>query len=390
MTATPPEQFAATGADGERLAQVAAAVGAARRPGIVSVLGHDVDGGEVRVSAARPTGRPLSAASGPEAVAAVAAAMLATLADLHHLGVAHGRIDADSVRLDPNGHPVLPFPRWDAPVDPAADVIAVAQLALELVRPAPAADADPIAVLRASADGQRRRRDPAEALTRVLRGVLDGDPTHTPPAGVLARDVRRAVPALRLPALAAGTLAPRPGAPARERRGVPRRRALAGGVAAIAGITLAGLASTGRVGVPTGERPVAAAQPAPPPSRQPAPAPTTTTVPGPACRTEPCPEVVGAVVVVGDRRYAVGDDGDRVRLADLDCDGTPEPLVWRPGSGEVFVFDRWADRGVDVVVPASASIPDARDLRVVHGAGCDRLEAVGPDGRRRPVVLATP
>jgi hypothetical protein len=62
-------------------------------------------------------------------------------------------------------------------------------------------------------------------------------------------------------------------------------------------------------------------------------------------------------------RYQVGEPGDEVAVGDWDCDGTPTPGVVRAATGEVFLFDRWAEAGEPVTVAAAVVMP-----------GVDRLE----------------
>ena len=77
----------------------------------------------------------------------------------------------------------------------------------------------------------------------------------------------------------------------------------------------------------------------------------------------------GEVITRAGARFGVGDPGDVVTVGDWDCDGTATPGVVRPTTGEVFLFDRWAEPGVPVTVTAALRLEGARQL-VAPGEGC--------------------
>ncbi|MEQ1785687.1 MAG: phosphotransferase, partial [Acidimicrobiales bacterium] len=100
----------ATGADVERLRLEGDRLERARHPGVVPVLRSEPtpEGWELCTA---HRGRPVSAAGAgdPLSVAQVArltAAVASTLADLHDLGLAHGRIDATHVLMGEHGRTV--------------------------------------------------------------------------------------------------------------------------------------------------------------------------------------------------------------------------------------------------------------------------------------------
>lgn len=116
---------------GDRVGAEAAALAAARHPGVVELADVDVDAGVLRtqrLEGARPLAEagPLTAAE----IAGVLASVAATLADLHDRGVVHGGIDAGHVLLAADGRPVLcSFGReGDRPGDVAAMGRLVARL----------------------------------------------------------------------------------------------------------------------------------------------------------------------------------------------------------------------------------------------------------------------
>ena len=66
----------------------------------------------------------------------------------------------------------------------------------------------------------------------------------------------------------------------------------------------------------------------------------------------------GRVATVGTIEVELGQEGDLVVVADPDCDGVATPVLLRPATGEVFVFDRWSlDEPIEV--PATVTVPDA-------------------------------
>ena len=80
--------------------------------------------------------------------------------------------------------------------------------------------------------------------------------------------------------------------------------------------------------------------------------------------------------------WEIGAEGDLVSLGDWWCSGTRTPVVARPATGEVFVFDTWADgpsRLIGRVAPG---------LTAIRSAGCGRLEARLADGSVEVVEVA--
>lgn len=124
---------------------------------------------------------------------------------------------------------------------------------------------------------------------------------------------------------------------------------------------------------------------APAPSRG-APATTSSTV---AVRLWPAPDlrVDGRHVATDDGRWEVGAEGDVVVVGDWDCDRLATPAVLRPTTGEVAVFDRWADEEPE---PARAVATLAGVTEVRTTERCGELLARGPAGEHlvdtRPVA----
>jgi hypothetical protein len=108
----------------------------AAHPGVVALVGPAGDGAELRT---RYAGEPVSRWSGAvPAVAGLGAAVAVTLADLHALGVVHGRLDDGHILLGDDGRPRL-CGFSPPPVDacPADDVAALGAVLADLLARAP-------------------------------------------------------------------------------------------------------------------------------------------------------------------------------------------------------------------------------------------------------------
>ncbi|HEY3144564.1 MAG TPA: hypothetical protein VGJ86_25765 [Acidimicrobiales bacterium] len=93
-----------------------------------------------------------------------------------------------------------------------------------------------------------------------------------------------------------------------------------------------------------------------------------------------CPdvvEIVDGVVVAAGQRWVVGDPGDALAVGDWDCDGIATPALYRPSTGDVFVFPDWAAAGAPLAVVAVAQVSGGRALatapRTTTDATCDAL-----------------
>jgi hypothetical protein len=69
-------------------------------------------------------------------------------------------------------------------------------------------------------------------------------------------------------------------------------------------------------------------------------------------------------------RYVVATADDQVVVGDWDCNGIDTPAVYRPGTGETFLYD-----GYGTLQPTSgpALPPNATAAVVTTAAGCDEL-----------------
>lgn len=375
-----------------------AALLAARHPGVVEVVATRSDALDLTYTGTHSlaTWAPRSAAE----TAAVAAALATTLADLHAVGIVHGRIDPTHVLVGSGGRPVLcgfsgatvggraapptspvvdgfadQATAPDGPQDPSADVYGLGAVLAFLVRGGdrrrPLAGRRRVLALIGGAGDAIRRR----SLLRVAKRAMAADRRQRPPARAVAAALHDLAPgaALAGPAVSP-TLSLPPPAPS-SGRGRHRASWATLGIAA-AGVTALGWAAvtTARPATePTGADPPAAAGPIVPAPDDIGPAPTTDV------------RVVGAnIVEAGGDRFEVGLPGDQAVVGDWDCDGVVTVALLRPSTGEVFVFNSWAGPDDDVTVPPAARVPGATRA-VTHdpdGDGCatilvEREDAAG-------------
>ena len=87
------------------------------------------------------------------------------------------------------------------------------------------------------------------------------------------------------------------------------------------------------------------------------------------------------VLTIDGSRYSVGQAGDAVAIADWACSGRPTPVILRPSSGELFVFDAWAEPGHDVTARPLGRVEHATEVRPTPIAGgCQELEVLRSQG----------
>jgi hypothetical protein len=330
----------ATAAHRSALRWEAQALAAAAHPGVVELLGVDDDGLATIYAGTHSlaTCAPLAV----ERIAALGAALAATVADLHALGIVHGRIDPSHVIVGPDGRPLLcsfsgatvggraapsgasdvaegfgdPRHQPGEPVPPTADVYAVGVLIRFLLDRGGG---------RSRPHAGRRR-----SLASVARRATAIEPHRRPMARDLAAQLGAGRPLPRRPAIVAAGV---------------------GGALLLLGTLALAVFARGRAAPRDDVQVSATGVGAPPPPTTSAPAPTTP--PGPA------PEVVGPnLVAVGADRYEAGAPGDQVVLGDWDCDGEATVALLRPGTGEVFVFDSWPTAGHDRTIPPTTVVSE--------------------------------
>jgi len=368
--------------EGERLER-------ASHPGVVQVVSSQSvgEGWELRTAHA---GRPLSILD-PLSVAQVAgliASLASTLADLHQLGLVHGRVEASHVLVGDQGRPVLcGVGDGAAPGTEEDDVAALGNLLVDLV----GADDDGEPIPERRWRGRRRWSGWDRRALLLLADQACAEPaTRRPSARRLAAAIADAVPDLARPAaeptLHGGRpLEARPGndpteslrasalVDSDERTVRPLAMALAalGGLLLILGATRLRGGDAEEVAGPVDPPEAAVVVPS-------------TTTPEAALRTAvPIP---GSLLEVGGLQYRVGQAGDEVLVEDWDCDGTPTPALLRPATGEVFVFPRWIEHDELAVEPV-LQVAGAEDLvSEVAPDGCPTLAVRSSSGEVVPVI----
>lgn len=393
----------ATGPDSARLAATGERLARAAHPGVVQVVhsaGTDAAWELQLVHAGRPV--QLLAPLPPSEVAAIAAAVAATLADLHATGLVHGHLDGSHVLIGAHGRPVLcGFGTDDAGASPHDDVAALGALMVELL--GGCADTELVPERRW---GRRRSPDwSRRSLLLLADHACAEPPSRRPSAARLAAAIASAVPDARLVEPDDGALASNDSSAVDDPLDTLRATSGATGGDRSAGRSMAavGVAAVVLGGIVFG---VGALRPPVEPTAVTSPTilPPTTMPPPPhppaRCPVELHPgapvgcgpvAIEGTLVTVGGHRFEVGQPGDRVVVGDWDCDGIATAAALRPSTGEVFVFTTWTT-GPDVVAPAVARIDGGVDLvagtaATTGGDECDPLSVRRRDGSVEPIDL---
>lgn len=79
----------------------------------------------------------------------------------------------------------------------------------------------------------------------------------------------------------------------------------------------------------------------------------------------------------GTRRAELGESGDVLVVGDWSCRGSASPGLYRPATGEVFLFDRWASADepvVDTTARESGVLDGTPRVRDTDGDGCDEID----------------
>ncbi|MFL6204708.1 MAG: hypothetical protein ACJ739_05105 [Acidimicrobiales bacterium] len=347
--------------EGERLRH-------AEHPGVVSIVrdGPTADGWELVTAYA---GRSLATLERlPVAeVAGIVAGLASTTADLHEIGIVHGRIDPSHVLVGDAGSPRLcGFGDGTTPARPEDDVAALGAL-LELLL---GVDDEPEPIPDRRWGPRRRWRGwERRALLLLADQATAEDAAQRPTARRLAAGIAAAVPAAEPARSGPGEdavepserrhLAAGPPVPS-ARRGLPLLLAMAGVVLAVAAVARLWSSERGDPAAPVG---------------------------GSVTDVQVAATVPGSLVVDGGRRYRVGEDGDHLLVGDWWCDGRPTPAVFRPTTHEVFVFERWS-ASEPLAVPPSATVVGAVEMVADRGSdGCPNLSVRTEDGSLVAVPL---
>lgn len=394
-----------------------------QHPGVVSLL-DATDSEDQVVVRTRFCGSRTLATVGTLSVARAAgivAALAATVADLHELGVGHSRISADHILIAGDGRPVLcGFGGATLDADDHArseDVAAMGALLQEILAPL-----DDVAPIPASRLGRRgawsgyQRR----ALLNLADQACADHPSARPSARQLAQNIRATVPDATLFEPGSDTGGDRPAeAPERE---PSKWLALAGAgtaslVLVLTLVTALMLPAEGAGPTPTTttiapepvhestpDRAFPEAVPAPsttaPPSRPPTPASDqlddasgcgiAPDGPPTLADGETCPTALAmadGVLRVGSDEFHLGLDRAAAAIGDFSCSGAVQAAVLDLESGEVFVFDRWARASRPVIASVADQVTGGRRLLAEPTpSDCHRLVALDEFGIRHIVT----
>lgn len=391
------------------LARVASLLRAFPHPGLVEL----VDAAPGYLSVRRVLGPDLAHARpfDSDEVAAFGAALAATLADLHDLGVTHQALAPEHVLVDPAGRPVLcglGQAQRRSLDDPAhreaatADTVALAALLQRLGPSTSGALARTLARAEAKQGRAVSCRGLAAQLARATsHPTLPADPWLYDSEGSAAKPRAKTV-ALRAHAgllVATGGVAGadqgvvepgekptspdaavdacrRPllsgrggwrcaGADGQTARGGRKRWLEVGAAVAVAVAVSCWLVASHRTG--SGPTLVRAAD------HSPTPCPTADR----GCVPLRHP---GGDIDVGGQRFSLGQPDDVVVIGRWDCRVPATPALLRPSDGDIWVFRRWAGLGKPVRGQLLARVRGASSLRVRPGAaGCDALLVIRAD-----------
>ncbi len=400
-----------------------------RHPGVTELVRVTDDDGATELTTRSGSDETLAHWDGTQdqavdtaVIAGVLAALAATCAELHDLGVVHGRIEPQWVAVPPSGQPVLtgfeaagpigaqrpdadpPLPPFcdpaaspGRPLDPTIDVFGIGALLEHLLERHPPTPGDP-------ARSARRR------LRRLARSATAEAPDRRPDAATLAAAILEAAPAAHLPGDATPT--PPSDAPAATNRlerpvatpepsgGRRRVRTLAMGVAAVL-LAIIAMVALGRNRPSATSRTATVPQPAglalttaptastaPSVDSQPSPSTTvttqatsaapTTTVPAfPTTTESPAgpPALDTSVVIFDGIRYQIGGGQRRWAIGDWDCDGRSTLATLDPSSGALTFFEAWPQTGSTRAI-AAERVPGAVDLRARSVGDCHELAIV--------------
>lgn len=317
-----------------RLRQEATILAKLDHPGVVRLVGFDEGPpAALRTAFVGPDSWAHHLPTG-EARFDALAAVVATVADLHDAGVAHGALTPAHVLVGADGRPILCGLGDAGPASPTG----VDRDRLDLAALVQQIDASDPLLAEAAADLE----NPTVSLRSVVRRL----------------DTR--------------TVAPTPSPRRLALPHVPQRAlAIIGAVLAVTFIGVAAAAALG--GGPPDPAPTAPETSIQPTSTTQAPT-TTTSPPAPIDPAAPVVEHAG-------RRYAIGGPGDLVTLADWTCDGVATPAVLRPATGTIAVFTEWPAPDAQITASIVTTV-DGASAFVVSDDPCPDLRVRTAGGSR--------
>jgi hypothetical protein len=428
-----------------RLRAEAEALRRAQHPGVVGLVDVTDTGDEV-VIRTRYCGSRTLASAGTITVkraAGLIAAVATTVADLHDLGIRHGRLTPDHVLIAADGRPVLCGFADAALLDQADpgtadDVLAVGTMLQHLLEPL--GDVAPIPATRfgrrGAWSGHQRR-----ALLNLADQATADEPALRPTARQLAENIRATVPdATLFDETSYGEHrdeareAPHPDPHDRTARMLTLGGAGAAALIIVVAVSAALLPSaesasspsphprsTGAGAVDDSLAPTAVpdrfpgaiiVEPDPPSGYSggaPVPMPD---LPQPRLDARGCSvmsgsarpaatsdgqqcaatlQVVDGVLSIGGEQFRLDVEEVSVAIGDFQCTGSAQAAVLDLSAGHVYVFWDWADADAPAMATAITLVPEARRLLAEPAAvdECHRLVVLDQFGIRHPVTLAS-
>ena len=96
----------------------------------------------------------------------------------------------------------------------------------------------------------------------------------------------------------------------------------------------------------------------------------------------PAGQETGAVLEHGGHRYVVGAPGDFVQTGDWDCDGQATPVIVRPSTGDVVLFDAWPTPNQSISMPVRWQVEAPTGAEAVSHGSCDLLRVYTTAGSK--------
>jgi hypothetical protein len=356
-------------------------------PGGLVIVSELISGGSLASELVRRGTLPAMQVSKGAALVADA------LAALHAARQAHGDVKPANILLRPGGRPVLTdtgIRSWMTDAGVGWPVLSgtAGYIAPELAdggRPGAASDVYSLGALcwEALTGGPPTARsvrcpDVAGPLGDALGAALDHLPANRPTAAELSRELRSVLNVLPVP-LTRHRAPPLAVVKARSTSRRRRSRRLCGTLATLCvTLLLAGLIVRTVGGGDRSARRVRTSPVRSCVTDRPA-APVETLVAdalGTACLRMSWAD--GTLTIGGSpsRRFVLGQSGDELLIGDWGCQGASTPAVYRPVTGQVFEWDRWATSG-QPVAPATVLDTGIRyGVATVVTSGTTRCEQV--------------